>query len=310
MKTLAKNCQRTGGSGLGVAVEQVWPVILHAVLDCWCTRRLEFLRVAGATSKDLKSMPRGARPEAASRGQVIAILGPSWASRRRVEWWHDFATHRAEKRLSLRLSLVPLSPPALIAGALLIPLRNCRSEVVAHTLIDEQDAHLARMTWHLKSDGYAARWEKRQVRPNGTSRGRIVRLHRVILGAPPGVEVDHINRNRLDNRRSNLRLATDGENARNCKRNTKNTSGYKGVRVDDRVHRWGASVVLNGKAYWMGLFDTPKQAAFAYDFAATALHGEFAATNFQLSKATKDHAREFRAFLIAGRAGESAGAAR
>jgi len=205
---------------------------------------------------------------------------------------------------------VPLSPPAPIAGALWIPLRNYRGKVVAYTLIDEQDAYLARLTWHLKSDGYAARFRTRRNHHNGSGRGKFLRLHRVILDAPPGVEVDHINRNRLDNRRSNLRLATDGENARNCKRNTRNTSGYKGVHFDDRVRRWGASVVLDGRAYWMGLFDTPEQAAFAYDFAATALHGEFAATNFQLSKATKTCALEFRAFLMAGRAGESSGAAR
>jgi hypothetical protein len=59
----------------------------------------------------------------------------------------------------------------------------------------------------------------------------------------------------------------------------------------------------------MGFFDTPEQAAFAYDFGAAALHGEFAATNFQLSKATKVCALEFRAFLMAGKAGESVGAA-
>jgi hypothetical protein len=176
-------------------------------------------------------------------------------------------------------------------------------------LIDEQDAHLARLTWHLKADGYAARFRTRRNHPNGSGSGKFLRLHRLILDAPPGVEVDHINRNRLDNRRSNLRLATDGENARNCKRNTKNTSGYKGVCFHDRAGRWGASVKLNGKAYWMGLFDTPEQAAFAYDFAAAALHGEFAATNFQLSEATRGRALEFRAFLLGERAGESGGAA-
>jgi len=202
-----------------------------------------------------------------------------------------------------------MPPPVPVPGALWIPLRNCRGEVIAYALIDEQDRHLARLTWHLRLDGYAARWEKQQNRHNRIGRGRILRLHRVILGAPPGVEVDHINRNRLDNRRSNLRFATDGENARNCKRNTRNTSGYKGVRFDRFAHRWGAAVVFEGKTYWVGLFDTPEEAAFAYDFAATALHGEFAATNFHLSEATKNRAPEFRAFLMSKRAGESVGAA-
>jgi len=201
-------------------------------------------------------------------------------------------------------------PPVPLPGVLWIPLRNRYDEVVAHTLIDEEDADLARLTWHLKSDGYAAHREKRQHPPNGAGRGRNVRMHRVILGAPPGAEVDHINRNRLDNRRSNLRLATRGENARNCKRNTSNTSGYKGVGFNHLAGRWAASVVFEGRTFWVGLFGTPQEAAFAYDFAATALHGEFAATNFQLSEATRERALEFRAFLLGERAGESGGAAR
>jgi hypothetical protein len=204
---------------------------------------------------------------------------------------------------------VPQPLPAPIAGALWIPLRNCRGEAVAHTLIDEQDAHLAGLTWHLKSGGYAARFRPRRDHHNGSGLAKFLLLHRVILDAPPGVEVDHINRNRLDNRRANLRLASDGENARNCKRNSRNTSGYKGVRFDALARRWGVSVKLDRRHYWMGFFDTPEQAAFAYDFGAAALHGEFAATNFQLSKATKVCALEFRAFLMAGKAGESVGAA-
>ena len=91
MKTLAKNRQRTGGGGLGVAVEQVWPVILHAVLDCWCTRRLEFLRVAGATSKDLKSTPRGASGSGTSRSShsnLGSFLGLTAAGRMVARFRH------------------------------------------------------------------------------------------------------------------------------------------------------------------------------------------------------------------------------
>jgi hypothetical protein len=199
-------------------------------------------------------------------------------------------------------------PPDPVPGALWIPLRN-RGEIVAYTLIDEQDAQLARLTWRLEVSGYAARREKRQNHQNGGWRARIVLLHRVTLGAPPGVEVDHINRNRLDNRRSNLRFATDGEQARNCSRNKRNTSGYKGVCFESARRRWKAAVAFEGRSYHVGLFDTPQEAAFAYDFAATALHGEFAATNCQLSEATREGALEFRAFLIGERAGESVGAA-
>jgi len=208
-------------------------------------------------------------------------------------------------RVSTRTSRLFPDP---VPGALWIPLRN-RGEIVAYTLIDEQDAQLARLTWRLAVSGYAARREKWQNHPDGRGRARIVLLHRVILGAPPGVEVDHINRHRLDNRRSNLRFATDGEQARNCSRNKRNTSGYKGVCFESATRRWKAAVAFEGRSHHVGLFHTPQAAAFAYDFAATALHGEFAATNFQLSEASKEAALEFRAFLLGERAGQSVGAA-
>ncbi len=156
------------------------------------------------------------------------------------------------------------------AGHVQIPLRDRDGSIVAHTLIDEQDAALADFRWYLNGRGYAARWV----------RGRIITLHRVVMNAPPGVEVDHINRNRLDNRRCNLRFADRGGNARNCSRNRKNTSGYKGVHKVGRKGRWGAAVVYEGGNHWLGIFGTAQEAAVTYDLAAMALHGEFAATNF------------------------------
>lgn len=110
-------------------------------------------------------------------------------------------------------------------------------------------------------------------------------MHRVITQAPAGVEVDHINRNRLDNRRCNLRLTDRGGNTRNCSRNRKNTSGYKGVYGPDRSGHWVASVVYQGKAYHLGSYLTAEEAAVTYDLAAMALHGEFAAPNFSYTEA-------------------------
>jgi len=124
-------------------------------------------------------------------------------------------------------------------------------------------------------------------------------MHRVILDAPPAVEVDHINRNGLDNRRANLRLATRAENTRNAKLSRRNTSGFRGVSFDHFSGRWLAIVKSDGKTYRLGAFATPEEAAFAYDFAAAALHGEFASTNFSLSAATRAYLGEFRAFLMA-----------
>lgn len=168
-----------------------------------------------------------------------------------------------------------LPPPDPVFGALWIPLRNRSGTVVAYTLIDEQDGDLARFTWHLNLSGYASGWAKRRSRGSGTDLNRTRLMHRVILGVPPGVEVDHINQ-----------------------RSIRNTSGYKGIQFDRVSQRWSATVTCLGKAYGVGQFNTPEAAAFAYDFAATALHGEFAATNFRLAEATKECAREFRVFLV------------
>jgi hypothetical protein len=206
--------------------------------------------------------------------------------------------------LAIQNEFRALSKPDPVPGALWIPLRNRHSKVTACALIDREDAELAAVTWHRNNEGYAVRckWQNGHV--------ATVYLHRVILGAPPGVEVDHVNRDRLDNRRCNLRLATRSQNARNSKRNKRNTSGFKGVRFDGRAAGWRAGVGFEGKLYPLGLFDTPEEAAFAYDFAATALHGEFAATNFELSDSTRDRAIEFGVFLLRTRRGESAGATR
>lgn len=155
-------------------------------------------------------------------------------------------------------------------------------------MIEEPDFEFAQLTWYLGRDGYAARMENH----------RIVRLHRVITEALSGVEVDHVNRNRLDNRRRNLRFATRAENARNCKRSSRNTSGYKGVRFSPEVGRWGAAVRCDGKRYWMGFFDTPEEAALAYDLGAIALHRDFAATNFRITEVTRRAALDFGAFLF------------
>lgn len=100
-----------------------------------------------------------------------------------------------------------------------------------------------------------------------------VRLHRVILAAPHGAQCDHISGNGLDNRRANLRLATNAENQRNGRTRCDNTSGVKGVCR----HRgkWKAYIKANGRRKNLGLFSDIADAAAAYAAASAKLHGEF-----------------------------------
>jgi hypothetical protein len=103
-------------------------------------------------------------------------------------------------------------------------------------------------------------------------------LHRLIMGAPKGVEVDHINGEGRDNRRSNLRLCTHAENGRNSVSRT-GKSQYKGVYFDSRRGRWIARIRKDRKYHWLGSFHNEEDAARAYNLAAPKLHGEFARPN-------------------------------
>lgn len=111
--------------------------------------------------------------------------------------------------------------------------------------------------------------------------GRIL-MHRLIMDAPAGMEVDHINWNGLDNRRMNLRIATNGQNRVNQpKRMAENpTSRFKGVSWDYRRQLWVARASFQGKSLYLGGFEVEEDAARAYDEKAYALWGDFAYLNF------------------------------
>ena len=91
-----------------------------------------------------------------------------------------------------------------------------------------------------------------------------------------GLDVDHINRIKSDNRIENLRLATVSQNQSNVTKYKNNTSGYKGVSWDKRRKKWRAQINHNNKKIHIGYFDTPELAHAAYIAAAAKLQGEFA----------------------------------
>ena len=112
---------------------------------------------------------------------------------------------------------------------------------------------------------------------------RTVLMHREIIGEnliPKGFVIDHINGNPLDNRRQNLRICKRGQNTKNCKKYTNNTTGFMGVHYNIRLNKWTAKIQSNGISYWLGTFVSPMEAAMAYDEAASDLHNEFATLNF------------------------------
>ena len=130
-------------------------------------------------------------------------------------------------------------------------------------------------TFRAKTTLYK-RWD------DGFAWRRSEHMHRMIMKAKPGELVDHINGDPLDNRRSNLRIATHAENSRNGKKGTYGglpcISKYKGVTKNgDRLI---SQIVVDGKHIYLGSFETEEEAARAYDQAAKEHFGEFARLNF------------------------------
>lgn len=115
---------------------------------------------------------------------------------------------------------------------------------------------------------------------HGYAVNKHVYMHREIMNAPSGMDVDHINGNTLDNRKENLRICTRSQNKMNTSRRKGNTSGYKGVCFDNTNKKWLATITINGKLKHIGLFQDAKSAAIAYDKKAKELFGDFAKLNF------------------------------
>lgn len=106
-----------------------------------------------------------------------------------------------------------------------------------------------------------------------------VPMHRVLMGAPDELDVDHIDGNGLNNCRSNLRLATRSENMANVPVRRSNTSGFTGVSRHSVSGRWRATIKQDGRQVHIGFFDTPEDAARAYDARAREVFGAFARLN-------------------------------
>jgi len=141
-------------------------------------------------------------------------------------------------------------------------------------IVDDEDYEwLSQWKWayHPTGTGYAIRF----IQVAGKQKG--VLMHRMILDVPHDMETDHINHNGLDNRRTNLRICSHAENMANKRKYKNNTSGYIGVYWDKERGQWRAQI--QGHGIHLGRFNDVKEAARAYDRAASELHGEFALLN-------------------------------
>lgn len=158
-----------------------------------------------------------------------------------------------------------------------LPIKNG-----VHTVVDDDVYEWAQHhTWYVNKLGYVFYYFYQTV--GTTRRRRRETLHRMILKAQPNTIGDHIDGNKLDNRRANLRLVGKLENAWNRSRRSDSTSIYRGVCWDKVAQKWVARITCRGRRMLVGRYHDIDEAARAWNEAAKKYHGEFARLNIIVS---------------------------
>lgn len=146
----------------------------------------------------------------------------------------------------------------------------------SYAKVDVEDFDkVSRYHWHKDNAGYA--------RTNIWGNNRKVaapRMHRIVLGVTDRkLHVDHINGDKLDNRKANLRVVTASQNLMNRGPQANNASGYKGVYWIKEKRKWRAEIAYSGIRKHLGYFTNVHDAARAYNEAARKYHGQHAYQN-------------------------------
>jgi len=124
-------------------------------------------------------------------------------------------------------------------------------------------------TWYISKRGYVTTNIKRKSTP----------MHKILLGNTKGFDIDHILGDKLDNRRSNLRICTHQQNMFNQRIRSTNISGFIGVSLMKNTGRYEAYIHHNGKKHYLGIYDNAVDAAIARNKEAIKRFGGFARLN-------------------------------
>ena len=151
-----------------------------------------------------------------------------------------------------------------------IVIYNVNHKEVGRALVDIDDIdRVKKHRWCLNGKGYSITSVK----------GKTLLLHHLILPFKRGYNTDHQNRNRLDNRRDNLRYATYSENCQNTSLRNDNSSGHSGVNWYKERRKWVARLSINGRRIYLGMFKNKQQAIRTRNVAERKYYKEFSPNN-------------------------------
>lgn len=153
-------------------------------------------------------------------------------------------------------------------------LYNKKCEEIARTKIDIEDVDKIKgYCWSMDNKGYVYRFDDTK-KPIGKTRGKVIRLHRIVMNLKDTRDVDHINRDKLDNRKINLRCCSRSMNIMNSKKSIRNKSGCTGVHWDKRKNKWLSSICVNYSHKFIGYFNNFNDAVAARKAAELKYFGE------------------------------------